>query len=89
MRYELYIKIFLATVAVWLVLSFIFGKFEASNDGYNEIGFPFVFYRSFSGKCFDCKEVGFFWKWFFLDIVTILVIAFIIKVVIRKVKAAQ
>ncbi len=82
-------KIFGIIFLGWLIASFSFGKFEASSDGYNEIGFPFTFYRSFSGKCFDCKETGFLLEWFLLDSLIILIFAFLLRIIIYKVKAAH
>jgi len=83
------LKIFGIIFFGWLVVSFLFGKFEASSDGYNEIGFPFTFYRTFSGKCFDCKETGFLLGWFLLDFLSVLIVAFILRMIIYKFKAAQ
>ncbi|MCO6498195.1 MAG: hypothetical protein J5I50_11105 [Chitinophagaceae bacterium] len=83
------LKIFVIIFSCWLVGSFLFGKFEAYEDGYNEIGFPFVFYRTFSGKCFDCKEIGFLLRYFLLDALIILILAFLLRIIIHKIKAAQ
>lgn len=84
LRYRLYLKIFFLLTICWLIVSVLFGTFKSINDGYNEIGFPFTFYRSFSGKCFDCKEVGFLWKGFLLDVAIVLVIAFIVRITVQK-----
>lgn len=83
------LKIFVVIFLSWLVVSFSFGKFEASSDGYNEIGVPFAFYRTFSGKCFDCKETGFLLEWFLLDFLIVLIVVFILSMVIYKFKAAH
>lgn len=84
LKHQLYLKIFFLVATCWLIFSFLFGRFKSIADGYNEVGFPFVFYRSFSGKCFDCKDIGFLWKEFFLDIAVVFAIAFILKIVISN-----
>ena len=86
---NLKLKIFLVVFAGWLGTSFLFGKFWASSDGYNEIGFPFTFYRTFSGKCFDCNETGFFLGGFLLDFLIVLIVTFISRMIIYKFKAAN
>lgn len=89
LRYRIYIKTFLVISFCWLIVSILLSKFKSSSDGYNEIGFPLVFYRSFSGKCRDCKETGFLLKGFFLDIAIVVAIALVLQILIRKTKAVQ
>jgi hypothetical protein len=81
------LKTFVIIFCCWIVGCFALGKFEASNDGYNEIGFPLIFYRYFSGKCFSCKENGFFIEQLILDILFVFVIAFVVKFIVHKVKS--
>jgi hypothetical protein len=57
---------------IWLGLSLLLGKFDAPNDGLTEIGFPFIFFREFSGKCVDCShQTGFLIKGFMGDLAII------------------
>jgi len=86
--FKLYLRSLVLLAACWMVINVISIKFEASSDGYSEMGLPFPFYRRFTGKCFNCKEVGFLWKGFLLDIVILLALGVIIQVVIRKARSA-
>ena len=85
-KHSFVLKVFAIIFSSWFVGSLLFGKFEAYEDGYNEIGFPFVFYRSFSGKCFDCKEIGFLSKGFLLDLLIVSATSFVIIIIINKIK---
>lgn len=75
------------TFALWLIISFLFGKFGAASDGYNEIGFPFLFYRSFTGKCFECKEGGLLINGLLWDLVVVLIIVILGILIIIKCKS--
>lgn len=88
-KFSSVLKIFVIIFPCWLVGSFLFGKFEAYEDGYNEIGFPFVFYRTFSGKCFDCKQTGFMLGHFILDALIVLLLAFLLKKIIQKTRVTN
>jgi hypothetical protein len=88
-RFKVLIKVFLSLTIFWLILSVLFGRFNSSSDGYNEIGFPFTFYRSFSGKCFNCKVLGLLGKELLLDIVILIVITFIFQIVVKKIKTTH
>jgi hypothetical protein len=83
-KYKRYAKVFLVILSCWIFISFLISRFDSSSDGYNEIGFPFVFYRSFFGKCFECKEVGLLWDGFVLDIGIVLLIAFFLQIMLWK-----
>jgi quinol-cytochrome oxidoreductase complex cytochrome b subunit len=43
----------------FVAISIITSTFEVS-DGYDIIGYPFVFYQNLGGKCFDCANKDFF-----------------------------
>jgi hypothetical protein len=73
MRTILIILIFFSTIA-WIILSLIFGQYNSSFDGYNEIGFPFTVYRAYSGKCFENIKLGFLLEGFLLDLIILIVI---------------
>ena len=89
LRHRIYLKTFLVISFCWLIVSVLLSKFKSSSDGYNEIGFPLVFYRSFSGKCFDCKETGFLLKGFFLDIAIVVSTTLLLQILIRKTKSVK
>ncbi len=59
------------TILISLIILIVFGLLnvvsydnQLASDGLLEVGFPFVFYREFNGKCFDCQvsEGMFYWK---------------------------
>jgi hypothetical protein len=81
-------KIFVITTAslllCWFVLSMVWGSYHAASDGFNELGFPFPFYRSFLGKCFDCLQTGILWKGLVGDLALVVLLAlFIVRYMIR------
>lgn len=51
-------KIFLVYSLIWIALCCVFGEYKASSDDFNEIGFPFVFYREYNGKCIECEQLN-------------------------------
>lgn len=81
-------RIFVITTAslllCWLVLSLALGSYHAASDGINQMGFPFTFYRSFSGKCFKCSETGILWEGLIADLVLVLVLALLAGLFFRK-----
>jgi hypothetical protein len=81
-------RIFFITTAslvlAWLVLSLVLGSYHAATDGYNSIGVPAVFYRSFAGKCFDCLPTGILWEGLVMDLVLVLVLAVLTALFLRK-----
>ena len=83
MKYQLFIRNFSIVTSIWILLSFLFGKFQAASDGYNEIGFPFTFYRVIGGKCIECKEAGFLWSPFIYDILIVFFVSFFVLFVIN------
>ena len=86
LKNQLYLKVIAAIILCWLILNIAFSKFESPSDGYDEVGFPFIFYRDFAGKCDDCLATGFFLKEFLLNISIVLIITMILVTLIRKVK---
>jgi hypothetical protein len=70
---------FVIIVFFWLLLSLLLGTYRAASDGLNEVGFPFTFYRKFTGKCIACeyKNVFLFGN-FILDILLILLLSLVI-----------
>lgn len=62
-----FFKYFILFFFLWAVLCFIFKRENAYIDGYNEYGFPLVFFRQFFGKCSDCKPLGFILGNFLFD----------------------
>jgi hypothetical protein len=84
-----FLKLLLVVFICWLAISYLLGKFEASSDGYNEIGIPFPFYRVFNGKCFDCKQSGLLVGGLVFDVLVLMCIVLILKFLFSKRKAAQ
>ncbi|MDJ1503852.1 hypothetical protein [Xanthocytophaga agilis] len=64
------LRIFLIYFSIWGAMCCVFGQYEASSDGFNEIGFPFVFLRTFAGKCLECEQldIGFIFLGFLADL---------------------
>ena len=60
-------------------------KLQAASDGFDQYGFPFTFYDSFSGKCDNCYQ-SFGFKPFnlLLNILIIFCFAFVIVKVKNK-----
>jgi hypothetical protein len=64
-----YGKSFLLLFLLWLIVSLIFGTYEAAGDGFDDIGIPFVAHRAFSGKCGPtCPTTGVLWSGLFYDL---------------------
>lgn len=60
------------TILIFIVLTLLTMKNEASSDGLNTYGFPFTFYDHFTGKCDDCYgKFGFKKLNFILDVLII------------------
>lgn len=68
----------------WLVLSIALGGYHEASDGFTEVGFPFTFYRGFSGKYFDCPETGILSKGLIADLGIVIVIAVLVALLIRE-----
>lgn len=77
-------KAFLMVLSLWIVLTVVTGRFESSSDGYSELGFPFVFYRSFSGKCTECADTGVLWRGVVLDCGIVLLTAYILHLMLKN-----
>jgi hypothetical protein len=86
LKNQLNLKIIAAIILCWLILNIVFSKFESPSDGYDEVGFPFIFYRDFAGKCDECLATGFFLKEFLLNIGIVFIITVVTVIIIRKVK---
>lgn len=76
-------KIILAVFVIWLLLCFILGNHDGRSDNYVEIGWPFVFYRQFYGKCNECQELGFFIKNFIYDILIVGIISIGVELLLK------
>lgn len=75
-------KVALYTLLLFVVVSLVTASLHSTSDGYDLIGFPFLFYSNTSGKCNDCNN------WFrpvmaFLDLVCCLPVALLIDFLIK------
>jgi len=67
------------TVLLLIISTLATLKLEAASDGFDQYGFPFTFYDSFSGKCDDCyRNFGFKPFNLFLDFSSAFICAYII-----------
>lgn len=75
-------------VALWLLMTLFTSKCEAAHDGFNEVGYPFVFYRDFNGKGdYSLLDLGFNYGYWALDIgIALLVFFMVVKVINRLLK---
>ena len=67
----------------WLVLSITLGGNHEASDGFTAVGFPYTFYRGFSGKCFDCPETEILSKGLIADLGIVIMIAVLVALLIR------
>jgi hypothetical protein len=73
-------KATIVSLGAWALALLITFKNNAAADGFNEIGFPKVFYREFSGKGDYSKlELGFQFQAFIINLATVFVLAIILK----------
>jgi hypothetical protein len=86
LKNQLYLKVTGIIILSWLILNIVFSKFESPIDGYDEVGFPFIFYRDFAGKCDDCLITGFFLKEFLLNIGIVFIITVFSVTLVSKIK---
>jgi len=70
-------------LGVWIALCLLLKKEEANVDGFNQFGFPFVFYRQFYGKCTQCKYSEFIMLNLLLDLSIVFIFSVILFVVKR------
>jgi len=72
-------------VVAFVILNVVFSCNQLASDGFLEVGFPFVFYREFNGKCFDCEfEQGFLiWK-FLMNLLLLIVVVFTAEFFLKK-----
>jgi len=75
---RLYYKTIGISAVCWIVCCLLIGKFDAHNDGYTEVGLPFVFVRYCSRKCFECLETGYFFWALFLDVLIVFIFSLVI-----------
>ncbi len=54
------LKLFLIIIISFFIVNISTSTFKSSSDGYDKIGFPFVFYQKLGGKCIDCIDKNFF-----------------------------
>ncbi|WP_338767433.1 hypothetical protein WAF17_05800 [Bernardetia sp. ABR2-2B] len=54
------IKVFFVSLFAFFIINATTLTFEAYFDGYNKIGYPFIFYQSTGGKCLNCDAANFF-----------------------------
>lgn len=67
------------TILLLIISTLATLKLEAASDGFDQYGFPFTFYDSFSGKCDDCyQNFGFKPLNLLLNILLISCLAFVI-----------
>lgn len=60
-------------------------KLDAASDGFDQYGFPFIFYDRFSGKCDNCyQNFGFKPLNLFLNLLLAVICAFAIITLKRK-----
>ena len=77
-------------LVVWLVISWITGLNQAASDGFNEIGFPFVFYREFHGKGNYAElDLGINYKNLIIDLLIVSLVAWGITKVLQRKKQDQ
>lgn len=82
MNYKILFRLFI----FWILVCYLPYMFNTTVDAYNEIGIPFTFYRSFFGKCIDCKPLGFLWGGFIGDVLLLFLVSFTLKPLISKAK---
>lgn len=76
----IHIRIFSIVFSIWLIVSVVFGKHNSANDGYNEIGVPFTFYRSYSGKTIsNYQSIQLSWYGLTSDILIVLIVIVVIS----------
>lgn len=74
---------YIILAVLWLLITFFTTKCEAAHDGFNEVGYPFVFYRDFNGKGdYSLLDLGLNYGYLALDI-GIPLLAFFIVMKVR------
>lgn len=76
-------RAFLITLLIQAALTAIFMKNELPSDGFLEVGFPFIFYKSTNGKVFSTEGLGFAYRPFILDLVFLVVMALAINLLVK------
>ena len=70
-------RIFVILFIIHIILSICFMKNELESDGYLEIGFPKVVYKTTNSKQIAVSENGFFVSHFLINIFIILFLSFL------------
>ncbi|KQT22082.1 hypothetical protein ASG31_01710 [Chryseobacterium sp. Leaf404] len=81
---KIFAKYFSVIFGVYIALCFLLKKEEANVDGFNQFGFPFVFYRQFYGKCTEYKYSDFIMLNLLLDLSIVVIFSVIIFSVMKK-----
>ena len=78
--------IFAICLGVWAIILWITSQTQAASDGFNTIGFPFVFYKEFYGKGnYEELNLGINYINLIIDLLFVLLVAwFVIRVLKRK-----
>jgi hypothetical protein len=78
-------KLYIGLTVLWLLITFFTSKCEAAHDGFNEVGYPFVFYRDFNGKAdYGLLDLGLHCGYLALDIGIALLVFFVVMKVRDK-----
>lgn len=79
--------VFAICFGVWAIILWITSQTQAASDGFNTIGFPFVFYREFYGKGNHAElNLGMNYINLIIDLLLVLLLAWAIISVLKRKK---
>ena len=68
-------RAFIITFLIHAALTVLFTRNGLASEGFLEVGFPFIFYKSTNAKMFNPEGLGFSYKAFALNLVFFLIMA--------------
>ena len=72
----------IVTAVIFVILVILLSSFHAASDGFDRVGFPFIFYQHNGGKCDNCAYLNWFKvPYLLLDLISCFVLSsFIIEI---------
>lgn len=71
-------------IAIWIIITVVFSRFDAPADGFTSIGFPLHFYTYFEGKSADGSFIkhGVILTYFLIDLIALIAFIFLIRIIL-------
>ncbi|MBB6112496.1 hypothetical protein [Mucilaginibacter lappiensis] len=71
-------------IAIWIIITVVFSKFDAPADGFSSIGFPLHFYTYFEGKSASGSSIdhGIILTYLLVDFIALIVFIVLLHVIL-------